>query len=105
MITSRTLLLLTNILLGFVEFIIGLRVFLKLFGARAAAPFVSWVYETSQPLLVPFEGMFPTSRLGGRLTLEVSALFALLVYAFLGYLVEELISYLDQSSHRHSKTS
>lgn len=80
--------------MGLVEFLISLRIVLKLFGASTKAPFVTWVYETTKPLLFPFEGMFPSSTLHTGFVLEVSALFALLVYAFIGFLLESVVTQL-----------
>lgn len=82
---------LSNVLFTFIEGLIALRILLKFFGANPLTPFVVWVYETSKPLLTPFEGIFPSATARGGFTLEVSALFALLVYAFLGYVVVETL--------------
>ncbi len=90
---GRFILTLTHLILGFITLILAVRLLLKLFAASTAAPFVRWVYETSQPLLAPFEGMFPTTVANG-FVIEISTLFALLVYAFAGYIIEEVISYL-----------
>lgn len=94
--TAQVILWISNIIIGLIEFIIGLRILLKLVGASTVAPFVQWVYGTSQPLLTPFAGMLPTTTVpgnGGVLTIEFSALFAFLVYAFIGYLIGELLAY------------
>lgn len=96
----------TNIVIGIVEFLIGLRIILKLLGANPNTPFVDWVYETSAPLLSPFEGMFPSPQLEGGFVLEISALFALVVYAFIGYLVSAALSYLEAiAEERFDRTS
>ena len=94
--TAQVILWITNIIIGFIEFMIGLRILLKLIGANTVAPFVKWVYETSQPLLGPFQGMLPSATVPGtpgRFTIELSALFAFLVYAFLAYLIGEVPEY------------
>lgn len=96
------LLTLSTTIIGIVEFLISLRILLKLLGARPAAPFVTWVYATSQPLLSPFEGMFPSSTLTGGFILEISALFALVVYAFVGFLIESVVSQLTPPVAAHS---
>lgn len=88
---KRNLLTITEIILNIVEALLILRIILKLLGANVAAPFVDWIYRTSSPLLSPFEGMFPTSELGSGFVLEISALFAVLIYAFLGSLLETAI--------------
>lgn len=92
------LLTLSNAIMATVEFLISLRILLKLLGASSSAPFVTWVYETTNPLLSPFMGMFPNPNLSGGLTLEMSALFALLIYAFVGYLIESVVSELSNRS-------
>lgn len=95
MITARVILFLTNLVIGLAEFLIGLRVILKLLGAGISAPFVQWVYQTSDSLLTPFLGMFPTSTLPEGFTIEFSALFGLIVYAFIGYLISEAIGFFE----------
>lgn len=81
---------LTNAILGIIEFLLSFRIILKLFGASASAPFVRWIYETTQPLLSPFIGAFPSPRLEGGLVIEFSSLFALIVFAFAGYMIDTL---------------
>lgn len=96
MITADIILGMLNILIGFAETAIALRVLLKLMGASTAAPFVRWVYDMSQPLISPFVGMFPSPTLTGPFTIEFSAIFALFVYMFIGYLIQEAIWYLNR---------
>lgn len=103
MFTLTWLLWIANVVFGVIEFFIGLRVVLKLFSANPVAPFVNWVYETSEPLLMPFQGMFPASQLTGGSIIEFSSLFALLVYAFIAYGFAELIRYLGYVSDQYDK--
>ena len=91
-VTGQVLLYVTYLVISFVEFMIGLRIILKLFGASTAAPFVQWVYATTAPLLQPFIGIFPSPILDGRFIIEFSALFALVVYVFVAYFVEYVLS-------------
>lgn len=97
---KRYILNLSDIIIGIIEFLLALRILLKLLGASAKAPFVQWVYETTSPLLAPFEGMFPTSTLPVGFVLEMSTLIAVIVYAFLGVLLESIIVQLSDSSRR-----
>ncbi len=92
---AQYLLFITNLALGFVETLIGLRIILKLFGASTQASFVTWVYETTKPLLSPFAGIFPAPVLDGYFVVEFSAIFALIVYAFLAYFIEAAVNFLD----------
>lgn len=85
---------LVNGIITLVELLISVRIILKLFGASTTAPFVSWVYETTAPLLEPFIGMFPSPNLTGGFVLEFSAIFGLLVYAFIGYALLEILAVL-----------
>lgn len=88
---KRYIVALTDTIIGIIEFLLSIRLLLKLLGASTKAPFVMWVYETTKPLLTPFEGMFPTSTLPTGLVLEMSTLFALMTYAFIGFLLESAI--------------
>lgn len=104
MITPALILTMLNVLVAFAESAIGLRLLLKLMGASTAAPFVRWVYETSKPLIYPFEGMFPSSALNNLpFTIEFSAIFALFAYMFLGYLLQEIIAFVNQGLIRLEK--
>lgn len=98
MITPELILAMLNLLVAFAETVIGLRVLLKLMGALSTAPFVRWIYETSTPLLYPFEGMFPSSKIAGvPFTVEFSAIFALFAYMFIGYVLQEAIDFLSHN--------
>jgi uncharacterized protein YggT (Ycf19 family) len=74
------------------ELILGFRIILKMFGANPNAPFVHWVYATSEPLLYPFKDIFPSPKLSGLFVLEFSALFAILVYSLVAYVLIQSIS-------------
>lgn len=82
---------LSQIVIGLVEILLVSRFILKLFAANPQADFVAWIYETTQPLLAPFLLAFPTPTVRGGYTLEFTTLFALFVYAFLGYLIQEVL--------------
>ncbi|WP_171038245.1 YggT family protein [Aquibacillus sediminis] len=81
-----------NIVTGIAQFLLGLRIILKLFSANPSAPFVQWIYTTSSPLLYPFEGIFPTASLDGTFVIEFSALFAFIIYTILGYVLIKIVS-------------
>ncbi len=80
-----------------IELLIGVRVLLKLFGANEVALFVRLIYDLSHIFFVPFEGMFPSISFALGSVLELSAIFALVVYLFLGYLVNRLIELIRDS--------
>ncbi|WP_017187312.1 YggT family protein [Alkalibacillus haloalkaliphilus] len=87
---------LINIVIGIVQLILGFRIILKLFGAAETAPFVEWVYNTSNPLLHPFEGIFPSTVLDGTFVIEFSAIFAFLIYTLIGYFLTSLVTGFDR---------
>lgn len=86
-----------KVIVGLTQFFLGFQFLLRLFGANVQAPFVRWIYETAAPLLHPFEGMFPPTRIDGYI-FDFTTLFALFVYMFFGYLVMELIDYVEHRS-------
>jgi uncharacterized protein YggT (Ycf19 family) len=79
-----------NFIFTIAEIFLLLRLLLKLLSANQEAAFVRWLYQTSKPLLAPFEGMFPTVVEQG-VVIEFSTLFAVAFYAIAGYLLVALI--------------
>lgn len=71
---------LINFFLALVEIFLGLRVILRFFAASPTVPFVHWVYTSSDVLLQPFRGIFPTSVVGRNHVVDFTALFAMVVY-------------------------
>jgi len=91
MLISRILYFLINIVFTVVGFLLGLRIILRFFWANPSTPFVSWVYESSDSLLAPFAGIFPVSRIDGGFIVDFPAIFAVIIYAFIGYLILEVV--------------
>lgn len=83
------------LLLGAIEFFLGMHFVLRLFGANTEAPFVQFISETSAPLLAPFVDVFRSGHVVG-FVFDFSTLLALFVYVFIGYLLIELMQYLDR---------
>ena len=78
---------LTYLVYAFVLFslvILLLGFFLLLFGANPDAPFAEWAYRSLDRVMAPFRGLFEPVRLDGRSVLDVSILFAMIVYALVG---------------------
>lgn len=82
-----------NLMLAVVGSILGLRFILKMFGANTGNDFVNWVYESSAEILGPFRNIFPSANLDG-FVIELSTIFALLVYSILGMFAFYLIDIL-----------
>ncbi len=67
--------------------------FLLLFNANPDAGFSEWVYRQLTRVMEPFRGIFPTVSASEGSTLDVSILFAMLVYGLLGLGVNSLIDW------------
>ena len=68
--------------------------FLQLFGANPGAPFAEWLYRGLRRVMAPFRGLFEPVALDGRSVLDISILFAMLVYAIVGLALHAFIEWL-----------
>ena len=68
---------------------------LQLFGADPNNGFAQWVYRSASRVTAPFRGIFPT-HVNGNSVLDVSLLFAIIMYALFALLVHALIDYIDR---------
>ena len=78
------------LLLGILEATIALRIGLKLIGANPDSPIVSLIYGFTYLFLFPFEGMIATPA-AGSMVLELSSLFAMVIYALIAWAVERTV--------------
>ena len=76
--------------LGILEALIALRIGLKLIGANPESPIVALIYGLTFLFLFPFEGMIATPT-SGNIVLELSSLFAMLIYALIAWAVERTV--------------
>ena len=79
-----------------VEASLVLRFVLKLLGANPAASFVAFIYQNTEPLLAPFLFAFPTPSVNGRFVVEFTTLFAIFVYAFISYILQEVLAIMQK---------
>ena len=75
--------------------------FLLLFGANPDAPFAEWVYRSLTRVMAPFRGLFEPVPLDGKSVLDVSILFAMIVYGLAALVLRALIEWL---TNRIAKT-
>jgi hypothetical protein len=68
---------------------------LQLLGANPNSGFAQWVYRSASRVTAPFRGIFP-SHTNGNSVLDVSLLFAIIMYALFALLVNALIDYIDR---------
>ncbi|WP_353826665.1 YggT family protein [Agromyces sp. SYSU T0242] len=82
-----------------------LRVFLLLFAANPDAGFAAFVYRVSDAYLHPFRDIFPTRDLGDGGYLDISAIFAIIVYALIaggvGAAVAAIGRRIERAERRH----
>lgn len=95
---TRLLKAILNFILSIIGTFLAIRIILKLFGANRSAGFVAWIYETTVPLIQPFENIFRTVRIDGRFVIEFSTLFAMLVYGIIGSVIFAGLDMLDSPS-------
>lgn len=81
---------LINYAVSIIEFLLGLRFFLRFAGANAGNGFVAFIYQFSDLFLAPFRSIFPRSVIEGSV-LEWSTLFAMALYGIIGYALVQLI--------------
>ena len=68
--------------------------FLLLFGANPDAGFAEWVYRSLERVMAPFRGLFESIKLNGQSVLDVSILFAMIVYGIAALALRALIDWL-----------
>ena len=88
-----------NFFVGLAELILGLRVLFLLVGANGNSSFVEWIYRTSTTLISPFRGIFSGQAIGHGHILDFTALFAMVMYAFFGFLLTSLINVISGPKH------
>jgi hypothetical protein len=78
------------LLFGILEVLLMLRFALKLIAANPASPIAALIYAITDLFLFPFFGLTITPSAGG-IVLEIPTLFAMLIYALIGWAIERTI--------------
>ena len=91
---------LVNIVFGIIEFLLALRFIFKFFAVNPNTPFVAWLYSATASLVSPFAKILPNLNLGG-FVIDFVTLAALIVYAFIGYLILQIFSYVGPRYYRN----
>ena len=76
--------------LGILETLIALRIGLKLIAANPDSPIVALIYGFTYLFLFPFTGMVGSPMAGG-MELELSSMFAMLIYGVIAWVVERTV--------------
>jgi hypothetical protein len=78
------------LLFGLLEALIALRVGLRIIGANPDSPIVAMIYGFTYLFLFPFEGLIGSPSAGG-MVLELSSLFAMLIYGLIAWAIERIV--------------
>ena len=78
------------LLFGGLEALIGIRVILLLIGANPANGFTAFIYQVTQLFLWPFQNLIANPSFQ-NMTLEVTSIIAMIVYALLGWIIVRMI--------------
>lgn len=88
--------------LDVVEALLVVRFAFRLLGADQKNIFVDWIYRVSEPLVVPFQGAFPTTVTNGSVA-DWPALTAMILYAVLVVVVIRVIGLASPGDRRESR--
>lgn len=80
-----------SLALGIVELLLLVRIILLLFGANPTADFTNLIYGWSNPLVAPFQGVFPNVMSSHGSVLDAAAILAMIVYAIAARIVEAML--------------
>ena len=75
---------------GVLEVLIALRIGLMLVGANAGSPIVALIYGITSLFLLPFAGLISSPTIGSSV-LEISSMFAMLIYGLIAWVVERTV--------------
>lgn len=78
------------LLFGTLEVLIALRIGLLLIGANPNSPIVALIYGFTYLFLFPFTGLV-ASPTAGRMVLELSSMFAMVIYALIAWAIERVV--------------
>ena len=78
------------LLFGILEALIALRIGLMLIGANPGSPIVALIYGFTGMFLFPFAGLIGSPS-AGNMVLELSSLFAILIYALIAWELERIV--------------
>lgn len=76
---------------GIIEAMLAIRIVLSLLGANQNNGFAQFIYGVTYPLVAPFYGLFGTNFQYGASRIELEAIVAMIVVAFITWAVAGLI--------------
>lgn len=76
---------------GVIVSILGIRFLLTLLGANPANSFANFIYNTSQPFISPFTGLFNIQEQIGVIRFEFETLIAMAFWAFVTWIIVRML--------------
>jgi uncharacterized protein YggT (Ycf19 family) len=89
---------LISIVFNVIVVVLFLRFIFKLFAANTGADIVEFLYNSTQPLLEPFQSVFTPYSIESGSVLEFSTLLAIVVYSLVAWLIVELVDFITYSA-------
>jgi uncharacterized protein YggT (Ycf19 family) len=96
---ARALLWLVYLWVTLTLVLLALMFVLQLFGANPEAGFVEWVYRSTERAMAPFRGIFEPVALTDESVLDISVLFAMIVYLLVALGLNLLIDWVTARLH------
>ncbi|KKR06116.1 MAG: hypothetical protein UT34_C0001G0156 [candidate division WS6 bacterium GW2011_GWF2_39_15] len=100
----------TYLLTGLINFVFSLammglmlRFLFRLLGANPSADFTRFIYNSTSPLLTPFEGIFSPYVIENSYVFEFSTLIAVVFYALFSWLLVEFVTFIYNSVSVYTK--
>ena len=90
-----------NFIFGLIVLGLFIRLALRLFGANAEAPFVEFIYNSTAPLLHPFNNIFNSLAISNQGVLESSTLVAIIFYLLIAYIIDAFIDFIAFNTKRY----
>jgi uncharacterized protein YggT (Ycf19 family) len=91
------------IIVLFIDFVFGVailglvfRLFLRAFAIGSGSTFTNFIYNMTQPMIGPFNGILPNIPFGAG-TIELTTILAIIVYILAAFLITELLSGMRRS--------
>lgn len=90
---------LTNLVFGIIEALLALRFIFKLFAANSQAPFVDWLYTTTDSINSPFREIFHSAVIDGQFVFDVTTLVSMILYGLFFSLIIYIFDFTLTASH------
>jgi uncharacterized protein YggT (Ycf19 family) len=87
-----------GLLLSIIVILIAVRFVLLIAGASAASGFVEFIYDITDPLVRPFEGIFDEQTVGDDGVFEPESIIAIVVYSIAGLIIGAILRTIVASS-------